>query len=160
MSDKRNAVIFDRDGTLFSVEHHMEYDAGKGRTGPRDWGSFNANCADDCVVPSVAALWRALDPKIVRIITSGREDHTRANMVIAMKRHYIHPDEFFMRKTGDHRQDSIVKAEIYAEKIEPYYNVLFVVDDRPQVVEAWKSIGLHVIAVTDPGGIPPCAGVH
>lgn len=155
---KLDAVIFDRDGTLFSVEHHMGVKNGK--SGPLDWGSFNANCADDCVVPAVAALWHALNTDIFRIVTSGREDHTRPGMLLAMERHGIDPDLFYMRKTGDNRKDSIVKKEIYDTLIEPYYNVLFVVDDRPQVVEAWREIGLHVIAVTDPGGIPPCAGVH
>lgn len=154
MSDKPNAVIFDRDGTLFSVQHHM------GERGPRDWGTFNANCADDCVVPAVKALWDALDDSIFKIITSGREDHTRENMVLANTRHDIFPDRFFQRKSGDQRKDSIVKAEMYAQEIEPHWNVLFVVDDRPQVVEGWRNLGLKVIAVTDPGGIPPCGGVH
>lgn len=159
MSEKLDAVIFDRDGTLFSVEHHMG-EVKPGKFGPLDWGSYNGKCADDCVVPAVAALWHALDPKITKIITSGREDHTRANMVLAMDRHDIHPDRFFMRKTGDNRKDSIVKSEIYAQEIEPHYNILFVVDDRLQVVEAWRALGLKVIAVTDPGGIPSCGGVH
>lgn len=157
MDDKIDAVIFDRDGTLFSVQHHM------GPKGPRDWGSFNANCADDCVVPAVAALFKLVRdncPGVKVIITSGREDHTRANMLLGMERHDVVPDLLFMRKSGDQRKDSIVKAEIYAQEIEPHYNVLFVVDDRPQVVEGWRKLGLKVIAVTDPGGIPPCAGVH
>ena len=48
-----------------------------------------------------------------------------------------------MRKTGDYRKDSIVKREMFEEHIEGKYNVLFVLDDRNQVVDMWrKELGL------------------
>lgn len=47
-----------------------------------------------------------------------------------------------MRKDGDFRKDSIVKEEIYREWIEPFHEVLFCIDDRKQVVDMWRSIGL------------------
>lgn len=150
---KQDAVIFDRDGTLFSVEHHM------GPKGPKDWGAFNSGAADDCVVPAVAALFRFVrDQSTAKvIITSGREDKTRDDMLTGMAVHDVLPDYLFMRASGDNRKDSIVKLEIYAQEIEPRFNVLFVVDDRQQVVDAWRSIGLNVIQVTDTG-VDPCYG--
>lgn len=145
---KQDAVVFDRDGTLFSVEHHM------GNKGPRNWKAYNDLCEHDAVIPAVAALFRLVHnncPGVATIITSGREDKTRAGMLAAMEREGVVPDYLFMRKTGDNRKDALVKLEIYAQEIEPRFNVLFVVDDRQQVVDAWESIGLHVIQVTDPG---------
>lgn len=47
-----------------------------------------------------------------------------------------------MRKTGDYRKDCIVKEEIYRKDIEPIYDILFCVDDRKQVVDAWRELGL------------------
>ena len=45
-----------------------------------------------------------------------------------------------MRKTGDNRKDSIIKREIFENDIRPYYNIDYVLDDRNQVVEMWRSI--------------------
>lgn len=47
-----------------------------------------------------------------------------------------------MRKDGDRREDSIVKEELYRTLIEPYYDVLLVLDDRTRVVNMWRSIDL------------------
>ena len=55
--------------------------------------------------------------------------------------------ELIMRAAGDMRKDSIVKAELFFEHIEPNYNVMMVIDDRPQVIRMWTDIGLDVINV-------------
>jgi hypothetical protein len=49
-----------------------------------------------------------------------------------------------MRETGDNRKDSIVKEEIYNRDILPEYYVSFVLDDRQQVVDALREMGLQV----------------
>jgi len=54
-----------------------------------------------------------------------------------------------MRATGDNRKDSIVKKEIYEGIIKPVFDVKFVLDDRNQVVEMWRSLGLTVLQVAD-----------
>ena len=58
-------------------------------------------------------------------------------------------NKLFMRKDGDNRKDSIVKQEIYENEIKGKYNVLFVLDDRNQVVELWRSLGLVCLQVAD-----------
>jgi hypothetical protein len=52
-----------------------------------------------------------------------------------------------MRKYGDFRQDSIVKQEIYEQLIAPDYDILCVLDDRQQVVDMWREIGLTCLQV-------------
>ena len=47
-----------------------------------------------------------------------------------------------MRKGGDKRIDSIVKKELYRKYIEPFYRVKLVLDDRNQVVDMWRDLGL------------------
>lgn len=54
-----------------------------------------------------------------------------------------------MRKSGDMRKDSIVKREMFDEHIRGRYNVNFVLDDRNQVVELWRSMGLTCLQVAD-----------
>jgi FMN phosphatase YigB (HAD superfamily) len=150
--DRQPAVIFDRDGTLFSVAHHM------GEDGPNSWESYNGLVAFDAPVPRIAALWHAIRPGVTRIVTSGRMEHTRRDMAFAFHKHGIFPDLLLMRRNKDTRRDSIVKTEIYRAEIEPYFDVRYVIDDRPQVVDAWRELGLPVLAVRDPGVLPAILG--
>lgn len=39
-------------------------------------------------------------------------------------------------------QDYEFKPQCYTENIQDHYRVLFVIDDRPRVVEAWRALGL------------------
>lgn len=52
-----------------------------------------------------------------------------------------------MREQGDHRKDWIVKGEMYQALVHNTYNVLYVFDDRQQVVDYWDNVGLPVIQV-------------
>ena len=54
-----------------------------------------------------------------------------------------------MRKEGDHRRDSIVKKEIYDTLIKDEFDVEFVLDDRQQVVDMWREIGLKCLQVAE-----------
>jgi hypothetical protein len=47
-----------------------------------------------------------------------------------------------MRKKGDRREDYLVKEEIYKNHIDQIYNVMFVLEDRKQVVDMWRRLGL------------------
>lgn len=57
--------------------------------------------------------------------------------------------DLYMRNTGDVRKDFIIKREMYEEHVKGKYNVLFVIDDRNQVVELWRSIGLTCLQVAE-----------
>lgn len=57
--------------------------------------------------------------------------------------------KIFMRKEGDNRKDVVVKREMYEENIKNKYNVWFVLDDRNQTVEGWRSLGLTCLQVAD-----------
>ena len=47
------------------------------------------------------------------------------------------------REQGDSRSDMIVKEEIFWNKIAPHFDVKLAVDDRDQVVEMWRRIGVE-----------------
>ena len=55
----------------------------------------------------------------------------------------------FMRPTEDFRKDSVVKLEIFNRHIRDHYQVRRVYDDRNQVVQMWRSLGLTVLQVAD-----------
>lgn len=139
------AVIFDRDGTLASVDWC--------RPAARDdasWARFNAALPFDAVVPYVAALLHSIRPGVTRIMTTGRMDNLRPQLSDWLTKHDLPIDLLLMRAYGDTRKDSIVKQEIYDTQIAPFYDVVLVVDDRPQVCDMWRANGLNLIQVVDP----------
>ena len=56
-----------------------------------------------------------------------------------------------MRQEGDYRPDYEVKLEIYENYIVPLgYHIDFALDDRNQIVDMWRSIGIKTLQV-EPG---------
>ena len=55
----------------------------------------------------------------------------------------------FMREQDDNRKDSIVKKELYQGQIAKLYDIKFVIDDRQQVVDMWRSLGLVCFQVAE-----------
>jgi hypothetical protein len=157
--ERTPAVIFDRDGTLASVAYIAP--ATRNR---QDWAAFNAALPFDAPVPVVAALLRSIRPGVKRIVTSGRMagdyrgDYRRWGLMWSwLRKHDLPVDLLYMRNGGDTRSDSVVKLEMYERRISPYYDVRYVIDDRQQVVDMWRSLGLPVLQVKDPGILPPIA---
>lgn len=116
-------------------------------------------------MPRVAALLRSVRPGVARIMVSGRAegdwpgDRRRRFLMEGWLAKWNLPiDHLYMRSGGDTRIDSTVKVEMYRTLIEPRFDVRCVVDDRPQVIAAWRALELHVVAVTDPGILPPITG--
>ena len=142
----RPAVIVDLDGTLASVEwrlHHLQQR-------PADWRAFFAGMGDDAPVPWVVELLRADHGEAARLLVTGRPDDYRGVCEQWLARHEIPYDELHMRRAGDRRPDHVVKGELFEDEIAPRYEVAFVVDDRPPVVDMWRRLGLYVIRPTDP----------
>ena len=78
-------------------------------------------------------------------IMSGREDFCKEMSIAWLKKHIqLRDDEvkLLMRKTGDHRKDCIIKKELFDREIKDKYYVEFAIDDRNQVCELWRSMGL------------------
>jgi predicted kinase len=129
------AIVCDLDGTL----------AIHGARGPFELGKVYSDDVNLAVLDCVKTMQQA-GYKI--IFASGREDSCRAETARWLKdRCDIRAFSLYMRKTGDNRKDSIVKEEIYKNDILPEYYVAFVLDDRQQVVDALREIGLTVFQV-------------
>ena len=54
-----------------------------------------------------------------------------------------------MRPEGNNEKDSIIKKRIYEDHIKGKFNVEFVLDDRNQVVEMWRELGLTCLQVAE-----------
>lgn len=133
------AVIFDLDGTLADNDHRSPYDL--------------ESLRNDKPKEMVINLLKMLKENGYTIITvSGRESGTKAEPLrykhstiewMMASGFGLQVSEHYQRQQGDARKDDIVKEEIFRTKIAPNYNVKLAVDDRDQVVEMWRRIGVE-----------------
>jgi predicted kinase len=133
----RKAIMVDLDGTLA----HMN-----GR-GAFEWLRVD----EDTLDPAVYAIVRGFYMQGYEIvIMSGRDSVSRVKTEEWLEKHNVPYAAMFMRSAQDMRKDSVVKNELFWDCVAPYYNVECVIDDRPQVVRQWQSLGLKVIIVGNP----------
>lgn len=101
----------------------------------------------DTVFEDVAKVIDYLPRKI--IFMTGRSNEHRQVTEEWLRVNGFGTPTVHMRPAGDNRKDSVVKHELFNEHIRGKYNVAGVFDDRNQVVEMWRAIGLTVFQVAD-----------
>jgi predicted kinase len=130
------AIICDLDGTLALLNGRSPYDA--------------THCDQDLLNAPVADIVRRFQATGHAIIfLSGREDKFREPTVRFLTQHMgeSFPYRLIMRATGDMRKDAIIKQELLEREILPTSFVDFVLDDRNQVVDMWRGLGLTCLQV-------------
>ncbi len=142
--DKKNVILFDIDGTVA----HMN-----GRS-PFEWDKVKEDKPDDLLSELIGMYLCVNSHKV--IFLSGRDGVCYNETLEWIKKNIPNvrftPNgnaELIMREANDTRKDWAIKQEIFFDKIDPYYNVIAVFDDRPQVVRMWHDIGLKVWACGD-----------
>jgi predicted kinase len=144
---KPKAIIVDIDGTVALMN---------GKRGPYEWDKV----AGDDVNGSIYRLLemvvmdrirsRELGQEPVQIImVSGRDGSCYEETKNWLDGHEINHDQLFLRPAGDTRKDYVIKKEIFNTHIRDHYDVQFVLDDRNQTVEMWRSLGLTCLQVAD-----------
>lgn len=132
------AVIFDIDGTLAQMN---------GRS-PFEWDKVGTDDPRMFIV-EMARFYKQLKYDI--LVVSGRDGVCKGLTEEWLNKNMVPFDEFFIRPEGDTRKDTIVKEEIFWDKIANDYNVVGVVDDRPSVVRMWHELKIpNVICVGNP----------
>lgn len=138
------AVMVDLDGTLAEKGDRDIYD--------------QSRCGSDLPRPAVISAVRAAMLYGKQIIFCSGRDDTWFDITAEWINTYVIPlgnedmlewikRHLFMRKAGDKRRDSIVKYEMFNENIRGKYNISYVLDDRAQVVDMYRQIGLNVFQV-------------
>lgn len=128
------AVLVDIDGTVALMD---------GRT-PHEYDKVLTD------VPNTPVVWLVQSLQVAgeRIVfMSGRPESARADTLAWLEDYVTVEPELYMRATGDMRPDYIVKQELFDEHIRDIYNVLYTIDDRQQVVNMWRSMGLTCLQV-------------
>ena len=148
----KDTIICDLDGTLANCEHRVHHVQGK----PKNWDAFYAGVRDDGVnypILSILDKFLCYEGATHKIIfCSGRPERCREDTVWWLREVAHIWDEKYtqllMRKDGDFRQDNIIKQEILDTQIDKD-RVLFVLDDRKQVVDMWRRNGLMCLQVAE-----------
>lgn len=129
-----NVVVCDLDGTLALPNGRNVYDA--------------THADKDLVNGAVLACLRGMIGRGCGVVfVSGREDKFRQPTLRFLQTIGLEVYPLFMRKTGDFRNDAIIKREIYDAEIKDKYHVLFVLDDRDRVVKMWRDLGIPCFQV-------------
>lgn len=139
----RDCIIVDVDGTL----------AIRGDRSPYEY--FKANKDElNVSVANLVYFIQKENPNIITVIMTGRENLSdeRGYTVSDLTQKWLMEndvffDDIFVRHEGDHRSDWEVKKEMYEKFIKDDYNVAYVIDDRKQVIDMWRSENLMVLDV-------------
>lgn len=130
-----DAIIVDMDGTLAILHNRSPYDVSK--------------CDQDLPNQPVLETVYKWQDHVKIIVVSGRTDDGRELTEKWLEQYQVKYEDLYMRKLGDLRKDAVIKQEIYEQYIRDKYNVKFILDDRNQVVEMWRQLGLTVFQVAE-----------
>jgi len=146
-----DCVIVDVDGTIAYM--------GKGESwgrGPFEWDKVLNDKPKFNVISMVQDLW--VFNKV--IFLTGRDGVALEDTKKWINTHFFNPmgitdgftsgeGEIFIRAVGDMRPDCEIKEELLREKILPRYNVRLCIDDRQQMVDHYRALGLECWQVAD-----------
>lgn len=138
------AVVVDIEGTLSDPTHRMHYIKG-GLI--KKWPQFFKSFKDDKVHLWCKKLLENLPVK--KILLTGRPENYRNITEEWLKENDISYDILLMRKKGDFRKDFIAKKELFEKHIKDKYEVIFAIDDQPQIIEMWESLDIPALKVQE-----------
>jgi len=136
----KKTILFDIDGTLAEITHRRKFLEQE----KKDWKSFNDKMGDDVPNAPVVELYKTLweSGKYDIIIVSGRTEKYRELSEQWLAWNEIPFERLEMRPNGDSRADYIIKGELLDKFRAEGKEILFVVDDRQQVVDMWRRNGI------------------
>ena len=152
----KDIIVCDLDGTLCNIDHRTHFvQVAQGER--KDWDSFFNGVPNDTVnkpVLEVLDRFRLASDEFEIVFCSGRPERCRLDTIEWLKKYYFVERKgrlnygLHMRQDGDFRRDDIVKQEILDKHIDKD-RVLFVLDDRDQVVDMWRRNGLTCFQVAE-----------
>lgn len=137
------AIICDLDGTLAIIGDRSPYDASR------------CHEVDGLNYPVARIIRQYHQLGVHLIFMSGREEHYQQQTQWFLSKHFVESANslenfsyhLIMRDTGDKRKDAIVKEELFNKHVRGNFYVELVLDDRDQVVEMWRDLGLTCFQV-------------
>ena len=145
-------ILCDIDGVIADCSHRLHFiGANPGKCeyvpndAPVDWDAFFAACTDDEPIKHVIRFLQHLQGYFDIAYITGRPERSRKPTLAWFEKHRVPFVDsitlMLMRADGNHRQDNIVKKELFREFVNQT-RVVAVIENRDQVVEMWRAEGL------------------
>jgi predicted kinase len=132
---KPSVVLIDIDGTVALMN---------GRK-PHDYDRVSEDLPN---IPVIHVVRSVISQGLHPVFLSGRPDSCEEATGFWINKHvYSGPRHLLMRRTGDFRADFEVKMELFDQHIRDTFNVRYALDDRNQVVDMYRAMGITVLQV-------------
>ena len=133
------AILVDLDGTLCIKGDRDIYDA----------SLCHLDTLDETVNTIVELMW-ADDCDVIFMSGRGEEHRVQTEQWLhdnGWMKHLNGVHGPFMRPEGDRRPDFKVKADLFEEHVRGRFNIKFALDDRDQIVDLWRGMGIKTLQV-------------
>lgn len=147
------AAIFDVDGTLCDVRSVRKYVEPNHAilNFKKDYARFHRESIGCPPHTQVVKLARHLRTKNIKIlVVSGRQERWLGITKQWLAKWNIEYDDIYLRGDRDFRPDIQLKAQI-GERILEKYHPIVAVDDRDDIIAAWKRIAIPTVKVAEDG---------
>ena len=144
MNSKRLNVLCDIDHTLSNSFWRDEMIGG-----PGGWDEYHANAAADEPLPDMVNMINSLSDTGYNIVAiTARPEKWRKMTMDWLVRYGIFTDELLMRADTDYHPAPEIKLKLANERFKDIKDeVAFVLDDRVDVVAAFKALGVTALQV-------------
>lgn len=139
MTSGRPILICDIDGVIADLSHRLHHIEEK----PANWDGFFEDCDGDLPMEATIEFLRLIDDTFEIAYLTGRPKRVREKTIAWFRRNSVPWDDrmlLAMRADLDHRQDWIVKWELFDYWVDKE-RVRAIIEDRDQVVQMWRDKG-------------------
>jgi len=139
--------IFDLDGTLADNSHRLPHIHGN----EKDWEAYNLASDKDAIWDDVINIAQRLYLAGSNIfILTGRSEIAAEVTRKWLRDHGVLYHTLIMRTDGNREKDYVLKKKWYEKYVLPTGSrIAGVFEDRTQVVQMWRSLGLTVFQNTE-----------
>jgi len=138
---KEKAIWVDIDNTLSNTDHRNQYVSNS----KKDWNKFFSEMHNDSVNEWCKELIEGMKSTCKILLCSARPMEYKVVTEKWLKDKQIPYDKLIMRFEGDYRKDALVKEIFLDFEIKTYYQLIFSVDDRKQVIDKIRSNNVIVL---------------
>jgi hypothetical protein len=142
----RNCWVFDIDGTVANGDHRKYLLSTL--SGQRKWDEWYKLAYLDLPHRDIIDFTHVAKMISMPVMMcTGRQDECRETTVRWLYDHYVIYDRLYMRTTGDHRDDAVIKLELVNQMKSDGFNPVLAFEDRDRVVKMWRDLGVRCLQV-------------
>lgn len=140
----KGVLFCDIDGTVADLAHRRVYVATK----PKNWSAFEKTIhLDSPIQPIIDAVYTLYNAGWTVVMCTGRGAQNKAVTEKWLEDNGVPYHAMYTRAFKDYRRDDIIKEELLAQARADGYDPDVVFDDRNQVVDMWRRVGVHCVQV-------------